>query len=830
MTTQLIRARKKPRYGLPWLSMVLGIGTLVFGCVGFTAVTAQPSEPVEVTVEGDHPWNISQATVDATLSEPLHAWKPLRIKVTNRQLTSDEATGRQDPGADLVLSTAIFEEAHSYAPGPRLGKVVIYPVGSDGIRHYANSFAVERAYVQNVGLGHGPAAVAASAKRAAELLDDGPTRSPIFWVSGTALGLLLTVLSLAISLPRRMRREFLFRRLTTAQHQLARVVLELEALEVTYLAAGPDRRPPGFTAAWTQIRDTSLDLARTEDPVVEAVYSVRRSLAPPTARLVATFEEAARNLAIQADALMGAGSVLGRLAGSESTLDRLAAPLNLAARELLARLHTAPSGSVPRKQIRALSAAAASLLTAGARKSNSVQAVAAWENAERTLERSAAAVDRSLRRTRLGRVRAPAYAREELPELRAGLGMSADGSRRALAALDAANAAARSLFGPLSQTAGLREPSGVRHRPRMPFVGSPGLWVTGFVLIVLVSVLAGGVVSDRVTTRPSWMLTGTQKAHSLAIDGQVPGLSEASIRNALDDKFTERVDITLAVRDAGDYLRVNAAEVPKQTLAVDKIDPLVLLDALWRIKSELPHLVDPATGELLPHQAIVPVWTFPGGVVHFPVHITGTVSVGGNSTLNDGSWVYGNYFWAEPQDHQVATTIHALSRGLQGNGYTHHEINKTLLHWLLTLAFALALTTLVQVLIYGGAISMRLGRFGRNAATLRTIRRELEALALGLDDSRLNTVAVLGAGSAGTSAEADQRIFERAVAVAWRMADDLAARPLAQRLGADYLAQIDRLGDLVARLGIRDAETARRTRELLDAAFTRPTGSTSSRA
>lgn len=48
-----------------------------------------------------------------------------------------------------------------------------------------------------------------------------------------------------------------------------------------------------------------------------------------------------------------------------------------------------------------------------------------------------------------------------------------------------------------------------------------------------------------------------------------------------------------------------------------------------------------------------------------------------------------------------------------------------------------------------------------------------------------------------------------------RMADELAARPLAARLGADYVAQIERLGVLVSTLGIRDCDAQRRTDELM---------------
>ncbi len=800
--------------------MVLGIGTIIFAGIGIKAVTAEPAAPVRIIVQGEHPWNITQETVDAVITEQLLAWKPLTIKVTHRLLDYDELQGQKDPGADVILSTAIIDDYRGFGPDAGYTGAGIYPALADGQRHSRNRFDIHNAYMGNLGLGHGPAAVAAAAQRAAEVLDEGPIRTPVFWVAGTSFGLLLTILGLTFSMSRRMRRESRFRRLTAAAHQLARVVLDLEAIEVTHRATDKDKRPAGFNAAWNKIRTASLELSRTEDAVFDAVYSSRRALKPATDALLADFEEGARSLTALAEALMGAGSVLGRSINAERTLDRLAAPLAFTTRELLARLHAAPAGAVAPKRVRRLEQALAALLTAGTKEQDSATAVNAWEKAEHALERSATVVNRALRGKPDGRVRAVPHRREDLSKLRAGLGLSARGSQRALYALDGANAAARARFGPLPEAKGYREPAAPRRRwaMRMPRIRHRGAWISLGCVIAVASLAAGGVVGDRLTARPGWTLTGTQALHSLTIDGDTTAFTEVGIRESLDDKFTQQVNVTVAVRDAEEYLQVTAEPETEPGEPRQKIDPFVLLDAMWRIKSEFPALVHPATGELLAHHAIIPVFTFPDGTVTAPVQITGAVGLGGNSRMVDTAWKYGNYFVSAHPDLKVGNSIEELARGLQGNGFTKPPINEPLLYWLLTLSFALALTTLVQVLVYGGTISMRLGRFGRNAGTLRRLRRELDDLALGLDDSRLNTVAVLGAGSAATSAEADQRIFERALAVAWRMADDLAARPLSQRLGTDYLEQIDRLEVLVDTLGIRDAEAQRRTRELLDAA------------
>lgn len=49
------------------------------------------------------------------------------------------------------------------------------------------------------------------------------------------------------------------------------------------------------------------------------------------------------------------------------------------------------------------------------------------------------------------------------------------------------------------------------------------------------------------------------------------------------------------------------------------------------------------------------------------------------------------------------------------------------------------------------------------------------------------------------------------------MAEELASRPLNQRLGADYLRQIERLEYLVSVLAVRDTDVAGRAQLLLEA-------------
>lgn len=826
MNPTVNNARRKPSFGVPWLALLLGIGTLVFAGVGVDAVTDRPASPVRIMVQGEHPLNISQQSVDAVVTEPILAWRPLTILVTERLLSYDELQGRVDPGADVILSTAIVDDASNSAREKRFDGAGLYPALAERSLNTETRFEIHHAYVDNVGLGHGPAAVAAAAQRAAQVLDDGRIRTPEFWVAGTALGLLLTALAFGFSLPRRRRREAIYRRLAAAQRQLAVVVLELEALEATYQATPPSDRTPAFTSTWTQIRASSLSLARSEMALVDAVYSPATSLKPRTVELVAAFEAKALRLAVSADALMGAGSVLGGLEGSERTFDRLTAPLAFAARELLARIHQAPAGSVSPTRIQRLEEALASLLGAGSGDQTSAAAVRSWKKAERELERAAGSVDNSLRRDTRARVRARPRDGDEMSALRIGLGLPANGSWRILQTLDDANAAAKALFGPMPSDTRSQEPQLPRRRfaPGIRRVGPRAARIIACLGIALLSLAAGGLVSEAATARPTWNLTGTTALKSLALDGESRGVSEAGIRASLTDKFPADIDLTVAVRDAEEYLLVESPRGADRPSAGPDLDPVVLIDALWRVKGEFPEAADPSTGEVLPGKAIIPVWVFDDGAATSPMPITGAVSHGDFSRLGDTTWTYGSPYVATFNNTYVSTQIEQLSRGLQGNGHTDPDINETLLFWLLAATFALALITAGQVLGFVGTLSTRLGSFGSNAAKLRAIRHDLRALALGLDESRLNTLAVLGTGSAATSAEADQRIFDRALAVAWRMDQELETTVLTRRHGAAYAARIQKLADLVAQLGIRDADAARRTRELLGAALnaTRP--------
>lgn len=831
--TQPRRARSKPNFGLPWLPILVGTATLVFGITGLVAVNAQPSSEVRIIVEGQQPWNISQETVEAALEKPIASWKPLTLRVTDRTLSTEEQQGNLAPDTDILLSTVLAERAteddtsEAIRRAQASGKAAISPHFKDPARDLATGQDIHDAYQVNVGLGHGPLAVVAAAQEASLQLDDGLPRSPWPWITGTALGLLLTAFTLAKALRRRSRWEARFRRLTAAQRQLAGVVVELEALEVTYLAISPEQRPAGFTASWEKVHTASLELASTEQKVAAALYARATGMTQQTAKRLERFESKVSRLAASADAVMGAGAVIGRFGGGESTFQRLSAPLAFATRELLVRLRAAP-GSVIDPVITAdLESALDALLAASTVETgSSAQAVRTWDHAERVLKRQAHAISRKLRRLLPRRPAVDPRPAEDLSLLRASLGLNPQGSWQSLNALDVANAMAREAFGRLPEFDDAPRP--VRHESQMnPALRAGirrGAKVLGCTAMVLVAAFMSAIVIVSIDERNGPLMTGTKQLQGLHFEPDDSKFDVEEIRREFQDNFTEDLEVTVVARDAENELGlgldpgVTAMTLDSRDPYVEtRFDPRVLLEAMWAVKAEYPHMVDPVTGELSPGHALVPVWFFDDGQTTVPVRMTAEVYSGETTWLKRFNWATNQILLDYTPEHAVVYALMGLSLGLEENSYKEPDFPVGALFWFLFPAFWLLLFIGYQILRYGGSMSMRLGRFGKGSARLRTARTQLETLAIGLDDSRLNAVLMEEQGAVPQAVDADQRLFESALALAWRMAEELASRPLNQRLGADYLKQIEWLEYLLSVLTVRDTDIAGRARLLLTA-------------
>ncbi|MDN3482944.1 hypothetical protein QMA10_13535 [Arthrobacter sp. APC 3897] len=813
---------------------------MLIGITGLVVTTAQPGSEVRIVVEGRQPWNISQGTVEASLDEPVASWQPLTLVVTDRTLSLEEQQGNLAPGTDILLSTRLPEPSRERAPYDTVrqiqavGKVGIRPVFDDPDRNLVAGQDIHDAYQTNVGLGHGPLAVVAAAQEASLQLSDRSDQSFWPWLLGTVLGLLLTAFAMSKALKRRSLWEARFRRLTAAQRRLAGVVLDLEALEATYRTVDPEQRPPGFTEAWTKVRDASLELARTEKEVAAAVRGRSSGMTARTAQKVEKFETGVSDLVAAADAVMGAGAVIGGFGSGETTFQRLGAPLAFAARELLTRLRAAPAGAVEPQMITSLESALDSLLEAGAGTAGGPgPAVHTWERAERGLKRQAQTLSRKLRhmlpRRRLRRMPAqPVVAprpAEDLSVLRTSLGLAPQGSRRSLDALDAANAMAREVFGRLPEfddaqdEARGKAPVNPKLRKR---IGLGAKVLAGFAaafIALLLSLTAMFAIDDASGTLP----TGNRPLEALRFEPDGSKFDLEEIRRNVGDTFMEDLAVTVVAGRAEDDLlismdyEVNARKYdPQDPMASSRVDANLLLETMWKLKAQYPHLVDESTGELLPGHALVPVYFFDNGYTTVPAWMTSEVYYADARRMGRFNWDTSEFFISKPEE-AVSESLEQMAKAQQWNGYTWQIRDSDPLLLLLFPIMGIVLFIGYQVLRYGGSMSMRLGRFGRDAARLRTVRRDLETLTMGLDDSRLNAVFMADQGSAPLAADGDQRLFESALAVAWRMAEELASRPLAQRLGPDYRDQIRRLEYLVSVLSVRDMDVAGRAQALLDA-------------
>lgn len=130
-----------------------------------------------------------------------------------------------------------------------------------------------RAYASNRDLGHGAHAVTAAARTAGELTYDGLPREPLLYAGIATALLTLGLIPLALWFRVRRRIDRLRRRLRSARTDLARVILDLEAVEVAVLttpegaSGGSSGRSsaPDLRGGLARLTDSAFALARGEE-------------------------------------------------------------------------------------------------------------------------------------------------------------------------------------------------------------------------------------------------------------------------------------------------------------------------------------------------------------------------------------------------------------------------------------------------------------------------------------------------------------------------------------------------------------------------------------
>ena len=825
-------ALRRPRSWAALGAILMAVITTLVAVRAQAAIPEPPRFEVTVLIEGSHEWNISQETVDAVLAEPIKSTRPLRLTLTDRYLTGDELLRGELEHDDVLLSAQqenLNPEAPSATPERFAGASVKSDYFDDGQAATDARFEISDAFWDNVSLGHGPQAVRAAALRAAALLDEAPVQNPVYWFGAIGFCAMLTAALLLIALRERARWDSRHRRLKTAQRKLARVLLDLQALEATYLASAGNARPDGFAKNWDQLQSLSLQAARDEAPLVSALFAKDSALSQDTGQKLAAFEAASRKLTGLADALMGAGSVHANLAERGTTFDKLSGPINDAATALLIRLDRAPGTMVSGEELGRVRKDVGELLDACAGDVDSADGVARWKSAERELATNIRALRKRLRRYPHGKIPAVAPGSAQHRQLRESLGLQAPEESSALHQLAQANALARAILG--DTLASDRRPArmGSRGAALARIAGwlrtsTPGagdeprprrlaLAISAAVLALIGSMIGAGLIVSAMTGRPE-VAQGTGQGVSFEIDDATGQVDEEAIVKYMDTDFDSDHRFTIAVRDAESYLDF----LPLATgSSVRAVAPGSILESKWRIKHEFRDKLDPLTDELAPGEAIVPVLVTDAQKTIIPGILTSEVAAGQYSWGSLVDWEHGSIYESRYLDMEIAGTLDDYNEALARNGIEKAGFSAAALFWMLSLMFFFTLLNAVLIMRYLLGATTRIGRFGRGAGELARARKKLESLMLGLDEAQINAVAVLGAGTGGSADEAGQRLFERALVMAWHEAQELAALPLSQRWQPGYAGRVAHLDRLVALLGERDADVARRAQALVTA-------------
>lgn len=902
MTAASSSPASRPRgVGLPWWGMLWALLTLVFGGTALHQATVQPSHPVTFRIQEDLQFadpalgglNITQETVDLTAEQHgLLTYEPLTVEVVDRQLSWQERQGGespqegpddgQSPPADILLSVGEPELLTELTLPPHT-PIAVRREFSDAQEQFTTSTAIVEVLQRNITAGHGPGAVVAAAEMAATRLHGQPM--PLPWAAAAAITLGFTFFSFLGWYRRRSAREALLRALTTAQHRLARVVLDLEALEATYHAVDQQSLPDSVQQTWDRLQQTTRRMLE-QQPALEAAVHRGDPVGEDTADRdtvypLEWFADDAMELTALANSLMESVSVHGGLAGSNRPLEQLLAPIHAAVRELETRLDevlgqtpwTEPAGLTTADRT-ALSARLAEILQArgellalaGTRSTQGqdlppAQLLAQWQAAEQRLLKATRSAAHRLRRRggrviihlrdvrhlteqqlarRLAEHATPQdsglTAQQERARLREALGLPTDQAERPLDALESACLVARARLGDhpqLDATGPRLEVPGVgpegeritplyaptknelRERERKRTNRGMAVWSAGVLAVFALAVGTGWWAATTVNeSRPFFELTGEEQLAGLTIDdltGNELDLSEESLRTHLEDRFTEPVHLTFAVRYLGNYLYARPNPDREDYLQLDYPESVA---AMWDLKEEFPELTDPVTGEMRPGQVILPVMVLPGEGYAVLPPLTGTLSRGDQARLGAYHFQLSEPLVRPTEDSRLLTyEIEGVSRALQANAVYLDQTDPDTLFWVVFGAVSTLGMAAHRILEWVGRMAAGLGGFGRHGARLREAARRANLLALDADDSRQFAVAV------GDTEEAvGQRLFERTLVLALREVESLRMVPRAERLSKEYAHRVEMLERRVHMLEHWDQQTADRTEELLAAA------------
>ncbi|WP_153009026.1 hypothetical protein [Microbacterium testaceum] len=308
---------------------------------------------------------------------------------------------------------------------------------------------------------------------------------------------------------------------------------------------------------------------------------------------------------------------------------------------------------------------------------------------------------------------------------------------------------------------------------------------------------------------------------TLSLDFVRDAMERTAERSDDDALLPERIDLVVPLLPIDDYVTVRSN--PEVEGGV-KLDYFEVREAYARIKTEVeaavPGTLDPATGDVRAGHAILPFWIRNDGSYGVGLPLTGTLSTGTESRLGAYDFLateprFTNEpgeDWANPAGWVVASEMIKLGRQLEYNDLRVSSLSPATLFWVVALATWTGVQTLAMIAWSLAQLLLRGAGSRRTRAQLRELRAKLNALAMGLDLSRLDAVAVLGTadGHRGRAAEADQQLYETVLFTAWREVQALESLPRREQRGPEWRQRVERMSAVIDALAVREAGVAER--------------------
>lgn len=861
-------AEKSPK--LSWaliLGSIAAAATLAFTAMAVSAPFARPDAEISVTVDerlaqpgattdGGLPIMVSQVAVEAALEmHEVRGYQPLSMHFSAD--AAPEALDALHHDAPETFSTDA--DVTVYLGDPVLGDRLATPPNriislAEGLVDFGGNMDIRLTVAQvlqrSLNNGQEAAALAAAAQTAAHMVHPAPRAT--VWTTGAGISLAVMLLACFRWYRLRSRWEADQRRFAASRTELARIVLDLEALEVSYRtaeAAAAMDALTGLTGLTSQ--DGTLGIEHGWDHLqqeVRALQAEETSLlqladaARPISRKpqdehrcrLETFIDRAGALTSHTRAWESALAVSAGRPTAARALRELLAPVFSVVTELTTRIDDALEASPRRTRLAGtgreqLSAQAERLRVAHREmlRLSAAHIAGQGQGGDPGWRDSWAAAD-------AGMVGA-AHAIRRTVEPHGGQPAGSDAEPSTVRALRDANQAVRRRFGDHRQLDGsLRSgeeasTDGTGILQRLVAGGrlrTLVLGVAGMAVVVVVGAGAGSWAAASLDSyvgpwdRPTPGQIGDERLGDITVHdpaGLGTGLSvlqDDAIREHLVDRFTEPVDLVIAVRDLDEV-----DWSPHPDGGAITVGYGATLEAVWEIKAELAEdsdhpgsepVVDPVAGEIIRPHVVLPVFVQDGTMAVFPP-VTGSLLLGENT--QSGGLSFPVHFTAsvdEGSHGMIAYRLEVLSRDLASNAVFYDQTDPGQVFRWVALAVVLLGAAALQVLHWIGSLAAGLGRWGRQATRLREAQDTLNRLFLE-EDARDFAMAV----SRTDADDAAHGLTHQMLLWCARTLDELRLAPRTDRHSRAFAREVDLLLQRLDVLTVRHHNTMEQMDRLL---------------